>query len=61
VLFFAQLRRRGRQSEAEVTLPYAATARWRDGLVVYWKTYAESDDALRELGVTEVELEPIAP
>jgi hypothetical protein len=35
--------------------------RWRDGLVVHFKGYAHREDALRDLGVSEAELEPIAP
>jgi len=40
-------------------------ARWRDGLLVYIKAYvkayASREDALRDLGVSEDELEPIRP
>jgi hypothetical protein len=35
--------------------------RWRDGLCVYGKQYAHREDALRDLGVSEDALEPIAP
>jgi ketosteroid isomerase-like protein len=52
---------RGPQSGAEVRMPYAQVVRWRDGLVVYYKAYAQREDALRHLGVTEKQLEPIAP
>ena len=51
----------GRQSGADVTMPVAQVVRWRDGLCIYFKSYADRDDALRELGVSEEELEPIDP
>jgi hypothetical protein len=35
--------------------------RWRDRRAVYLKVYAQRADALRDLGLSEVELEPIAP
>ena len=60
-LLFYVLRGRGRQSGAEVAMPLAAVARWRDGLCVYWKAYFHREDALRDLGVPEDALEPIAP
>lgn len=52
---------RGRQSGAEVAMPAAQVARWRDGLCVYFKVYARREDALRDLGVSRDALEPIAP
>ena len=58
---FSVMRARGRQSGAEVVMPAAQVARWRDGRCVYFKAYADRHDALRELGVSEVELEAIAP
>jgi ketosteroid isomerase-like protein len=60
-LLFAALRGRGQHSGVEVAMPYAAVARWRDGLAVYLKTYAHREDALNDLGLSEDELEPIAP
>jgi ketosteroid isomerase-like protein len=60
-LLFYVLRGRGRHSGAEVAMPGAQVCRWRDGLGVYAKQYAHREDALRELGVSEDELEPIAP
>jgi len=60
-LLFYVLRGRGRQSGAEVAMPLAAVARWRDGLCAYWKAYFHREDALRDLGVPEDALEPIAP
>ena len=61
VLVYAVLRGRGRQSGADVALPYASVATVRDGLAVYFKTYTDGAEARRDLGVTEDELEPIAP
>ena len=60
-LGFAILSGRGRQSGVEARMPIATVMRWRDGLAVYFKAYADRDDALQTLGVTENELEPIAP
>jgi len=58
---FGALHGRGGQSGAEVVMPAAGVTRWRDGLCVSQKAYARRDDALRELGVSEDALEPIAP
>jgi ketosteroid isomerase-like protein len=58
-LAFYRLRGRGQQSGAEVALPATVVARWRDGLCVHWKSYADKREALSYLGVTEDELEPI--
>ena len=33
----------------------------RDGLIVHLKAYAHREDTLRDLGVTDDELEPIEP
>ena len=52
---------RGRQSGADVVMPAAHVCRWRDGLIVYFRGYAQRQDAFRDLGVTEAELEPIVP
>ena len=52
---------RGKQSRAAVTMPATTAARWRDGLVTYIKVYVQRDDALKDLGVSEHDLEPIAP
>jgi ketosteroid isomerase-like protein len=60
-LAFSVSRGRGRHSGAEVAMPVASVARWRDGRMVYLKGYADREDALRDLGVSEDELEPIAP
>ena len=60
VLFYV-LQGRGRQSGAEVAISGAHVCTWRDGLGVFAKQYAHREDALRDLGVTEDALEPIAP
>lgn len=57
-LAFDALHGRGRQSGAEVTLPGAAVTRWRSGQCVYFKAYANREDPLRDLGVTEDALKP---
>jgi ketosteroid isomerase-like protein len=60
-LAFVSLKGRGRQSGAEVTVPAAQVARWRNGLMAYYKGYVHREDALRDVGVAEDALEPIAP
>ena len=60
-LVFYEVHARGRQSGAAVTGRFAQVARWRDGLGVYMKVYAHKEDALKDLGVSEDDLEPIAP
>jgi hypothetical protein len=60
-LLFNVLAGRGRSSGVEVAMPVAHVARWRDDLGVYYKSFAHRNDALRDLGVCEDELEPIAP
>jgi hypothetical protein len=52
---------RGLHSGVEVEMPSALVAGWRDDLIVYLKAYAHREDAFAELGVTEDELERIAP
>jgi hypothetical protein len=52
---------RGRQSGAEVAMPLAQVCRWRNGVVISTKMYASREDALRDLGVSDDALEPIAP
>jgi ketosteroid isomerase-like protein len=58
---FGVLYGRGRQSGAEVAMPYAGVVKWCDGLVLEWRAYGQKEDALRDLGVSEDALEPIAP
>jgi ketosteroid isomerase-like protein len=40
-------------------VPIAAVARVRDGLIVEYRAYTDRADALRYLGITEGELEPV--
>jgi ketosteroid isomerase-like protein len=60
-LGFFVMHGRGRQSGAEVAMPYAVTWKSRDGRCTYLKAYAHREDALKDLGVSEDALEPIAP
>jgi hypothetical protein len=60
-LAFHVLHGHGRQSGVEVTMPFVQEVRWRDGLVVYFKGYADREAALSDLGVSEDSLEPIDP
>jgi ketosteroid isomerase-like protein len=60
-LLFYVARGRGRQSGAEVEMPYAQVVRWRNGLIVHFRAYAQRDNALQDLGVSEDALEPIGP
>jgi ketosteroid isomerase-like protein len=60
-LTFALFHGRGRHSGAEVAMPIALVATWREDLIVYMKGYVHRDDAVRDLGVSEDELEPIEP
>jgi ketosteroid isomerase-like protein len=60
-LMFMALHGQGRHSGAEVAMSVAHIARWRDGFGVYLKSYAHREDALRDLGISEDELEPIEP
>lgn len=52
---------RGRHSSMDVAMPVAHVFTWHGGLFVHWKSYMHREDALRELGVSEQELEPIEP
>jgi ketosteroid isomerase-like protein len=60
-LVFSVLHGRGRGSGVDVAMPNAQVARLRDDLIVYMKVYIHREDALRDLGVSEDALEPIAP
>lgn len=59
VLVFTPIGGRGRHSGVEADVPIAAVARVRDGLLVEYRAYADREDALGYLGVTEDELEPV--
>jgi ketosteroid isomerase-like protein len=60
-LAFLMAHGRGSQSGAPVEMPQTQVARWRDGLCVYFKAYVHREEALKDLGVSEDALEPIAP
>ena len=60
-LLFHVVHGRGRESGAEVAMPAAQLCIWRNGLCVYFKAYPQREDALRDLGVSQDELEPIVP
>jgi hypothetical protein len=60
-LAFHMLHGRGSHSGAEVAMPTIQEVRWRGGLAIYFKSYADREDALRDLGLSEDELEPIDP
>jgi ketosteroid isomerase-like protein len=61
LLSFYALQGRGQVSGVETAMPNASVARWHDGLLVYFKAYTDRQQAMRDLGVTEDELEPIEP
>jgi hypothetical protein len=52
---------RGQQNGVEVAGSASQAAKWRDGLCVYLKVYLRMEDVLKDLGVSEDALEPIAP
>jgi hypothetical protein len=60
-LTFNVLHGRGSKSGVEVERSEALVGKWRDGLCVYFKVYPQREDALKDLGVSEEALEPIAP
>jgi ketosteroid isomerase-like protein len=59
-LAFVVLHGRGGQSGVKVAMPATGVARWRDGLCISHKA-CDREEALRDLGVSEDALEPIAP
>ena len=61
LLAFYVVHARGRHSGAAVAMPGANVMRFRDGLLVYVKAYLQREEALRDLGVTQDELELIEP
>lgn len=60
-LLFLLFRGRGLHSGAEVAMPVALIARWREDLIVFMKSYAHREDALSDLGVSEDTLQRIDP
>jgi hypothetical protein len=51
----------GQHSSAEVAMPGAQVVSWRAGRMVHVRGYMRREDALSALGVSEDDLEPIAP
>jgi ketosteroid isomerase-like protein len=60
-LVFYVLHGRGTRSGMDVVMPAGYVVTWRNGLAVYLKAYPDRGDALRDLGLSEDELETIAP
>ena len=60
-LVFSVLHGRGRQTGVDVPMTNAQVAKVADGLIVYLKVYIHREDALRDLGISEDALEPLAP
>jgi ketosteroid isomerase-like protein len=60
-LAFYLLHGRGGQSGAQVSMRVAVVTRWRNGLMIYFRGYSHRAEALRDLGVTEDELESVDP
>ena len=53
VLAVAQMHAKGRASGAEVRRPSVHIARFRDGKVVWWQTFATREAALEAVGLRE--------
>ena len=60
-LMFGTLHGRGEHSGIEVTMPGFGVATWRDGRCASHFAYPEKGELLEAVGVTEEDLEPIAP
>lgn len=60
-LSFYVLHGRGRHSGADVAMPIAQVSSWRDGLMVYFKSHQNRENALHDLGISEDTLVPIDP
>ena len=60
-LVIGALHGRGDQSGAEVVMPASAVAEWRNGLCTSHKAYPRKEAVFEELGISEDQLEPIAP
>jgi hypothetical protein len=60
-LTFSTYYARGLHSGAKVVMPATGVTRSRDGLVTYVKVYLDRAGALRDVGVSEDQLQPIAP
>jgi hypothetical protein len=60
-LVYTVLSGKGQHSGVESELPVAAVVGFRNGLIVYYRGHIHREDALRELGVSDDELQPIYP
>jgi ketosteroid isomerase-like protein len=60
-LVFNSYHGRGQHSDVEVAMPVALVFKWREGLIVYFKSYVDRAEALSDLGVSQSELKPIEP
>jgi ketosteroid isomerase-like protein len=58
---FHVLHGRGHASGADVAMHAAHLCRWSDGAMTYFRGYSHREDAFRDLGVSEGDLDPIAP
>ena len=58
---FHLLHGRGRHSGADVAERFAHVHRWRDGLTVWFKAYAQHEQALSDLGVSQDAVTAIEP
>jgi hypothetical protein len=61
LLMFWTVHGRGSHSGADVAMPGALVTKWRGERMIYWRSYAQREDALHDLGVTEADLEPVDP
>jgi ketosteroid isomerase-like protein len=61
VLVYTLLHGRGPHSGVEVAVPAAMLMRMEDRRIANFKGYGHREDALADLGVSEDELDPIAP
>jgi ketosteroid isomerase-like protein len=58
---FHVLHGRGHQSGADVEMRAAHLCRWHAGAMTYFKGYAHRQDVFRDLGVSEDDLQSLAP
>jgi ketosteroid isomerase-like protein len=59
-LTLSVLRGRGQHSGVEVETADVLVARWRDGLIVYMKSYVSKEEALSDLGLSEDALDAVS-
>ena len=58
-LAYVVLHGRGSVSGADVVMPYAQVMRWGGGRCIWFKAYADREDAVADLGVSEEALEAV--